>query len=286
MPQKLSPISKPSELVASVQEKNLVIVDARAGAGAKERYAAGHLEGALFVDLEKQLANVPADASKGGRHPLPDLTQFAQVLTQLGIGPDTHVVVYDDKNGGNAAARFWWMLKAIGHENVQVLDGGLDAAVKAGFPVSSGEETPATPEKTYEILQWMLPLSDINEVEKVANDADYLVIDVRDKDRFDGKVEPIDLIAGHIPGAANIPFTSNLDANGFFLSPAELKEKYTEALNGRDAQHVIVHCGSGVTACHTLLAMAYAEMEIPKLYVGSWSEWSRTDRPMFTLSKD
>ncbi len=286
MPQKLSPISKPSELVASVQEKNLVIVDARAGAGAKERYAAGHLEGALFVDLEKQLANVPADASKGGRHPLPDLTQFAQVLTQLGIGPDTHVVVYDDKNGGNAAARFWWMLKAIGHENVQVLDGGLDAAVKAGFPVSSGEETPATPEKTYEILQWMLPLSDINEVEKVANDADYLVIDVRDKDRYDGKVEPIDLIAGHIPGAANIPFTSNLDANGFFLSPAELKEKYTEALNGRDAQHVIVHCGSGVTACHTLLAMAYAEMEIPKLYVGSWSEWSRTDRPMFTLSKD
>lgn len=286
MPQKLSPISKPSELVASVQEKNLVIVDARAGAGAKERYAAGHLEGALFVDLEKQLANVPADASKGGRHPLPDLSQFAQVLTQLGIGPDTHVVVYDDKNGGNAAARFWWMLKAIGHENVQVLDGGLEAAVKAGFPVSSGEETPATPEKTYEILQWMLPLSDINEVEKVANDADYLVIDVRDKDRFDGKVEPIDLIAGHIPGAANIPFTSNLDANGFFLSPAELKEKYTEALNGRDAQHVIVHCGSGVTACHTLLAMAYAEMEIPKLYVGSWSEWSRTDRPMFTLSKD
>ncbi|MCP1384492.1 sulfurtransferase [Runella salmonicolor] len=286
MPQKLSPISKPSELVASVQEKNLVIVDARAGAGAKERYAAGHLEGALFVDLEKQLANVPADASKGGRHPLPDLTQFAQVLTQLGIGPDTHVVVYDDKNGGNAAARFWWMLKAIGHENIQVLDGGLDAAVKAGFPVSSGEETPTTPEKTYETLQWMLPLSDINEVEKVANDADYLVIDVRDKDRFDGKVEPIDLIAGHIPGAANIPFTSNLDANGFFLSPAELKEKYTEALNGRDAQHVIVHCGSGVTACHTLLAMAYAEMEIPKLYVGSWSEWSRTDRPMFTLSKD
>ncbi len=286
MPQKLSPISKPSELVASVQEKNLVIVDARAGAGAKERYAASHLAGALFVDLEKQLANVPADASKGGRHPLPDLTQFAQVLTQLGIGPDTHVVVYDDKNGGNAAARFWWMLKAIGHESVQVLDGGLDAAVNAGFPVSSAEETPAIPEKTYQTLQWMLRLSDINEVEKVANDPDYLVIDVRDKDRFDGKVEPIDLIAGHIPGAVNIPFTSNLDANGFFLSPAELKEKYTEALNGRDAQHVIVHCGSGVTACHTLLAMAYAEMEIPKLYVGSWSEWSRTGRPMFTLTKE
>jgi len=286
MPQKLSPISKPSELVASVQEKNLVIVDARAGVGAKERYAARHLAGALFVDLEKQLANVPADASKGGRHPLPDLTQFSQVLTQLGIGPDTHVVVYDDKNGGNAAARFWWMLKAIGHEKVQVLDGGLDAAVSAGFQLSSGEEMPSISEKNYETLQWRLPLADINEVEKVANNADYLVIDVRDKDRFDGKVEPIDLIAGHIPGAVNIPFTSNLDANGFYLSPAELKEKYTEALNGRDAQHVIVHCGSGVTACHTLLAMAYAEMEIPKLYIGSWSEWSRTDRPMFTLVKD
>ncbi|WP_428658847.1 sulfurtransferase [Runella sp.] len=285
MSQKFSPIIKPAELTALTQENKPIIIDARAGAGAKERYAVKHLAGAMFVDLEKQLANVPTDASNGGRHPLPDLTDFAHVLKQLGIGPESHVIVYDDKSGANAAARFWWMLKAIGHSNVQVLDGGMDAAVAAGFPVSSEEETPTEPAKTYDSLQWLLPMADIYEVEKVAQDKDYLVIDVRDKDRFDGKVEPIDLIAGHIPGAANIPLTSNLDANGFYLSPAELREKYEEALSGKDADHVIVHCGSGVTACHTLLAMDYAEMEIPKLYVGSWSEWSRNDLPMVTLDK-
>jgi thiosulfate/3-mercaptopyruvate sulfurtransferase len=264
----------------------LVIVDASAGPGVKEKYAAKHLAGALRIDMESQLANVGPDAVKGGRHPLPNLTQFAQDLTQLGIGPDSHVVIYDDKNGANAAARFWWMLKSIGHHQVQVLDGGVDAAIAAGFPVSSEPETASAPAKTYDSFQWVLPLSDIEEVKKVAADGDYMVIDVRDKDRYDGKVEPIDLIAGHIPGAANIPFTSNLDSNGFYKSPSELKEKYTEALNGREPEKVIVHCGSGVTACHTLLAMAYAEMDIPKLYVGSWSEWSRNDLPMVTLPKE
>lgn len=279
----MSPIIKPAELAAFVQESKPIIIDARAGAGAKEKYVSGHLKGALYVDLEKQLANVLKDASNGGRHPLPDPTEFAQVLKQLGIGPESHVVVYDDKSGANAAARFWWMLKAMGHAYVQVLDGGMDAAVAAGFPVSSEEETPTEPAKKYNSLEWTLPTTDINEVGKVAQDKQYLVIDVRDKDRFDGKVEPIDLIAGHIPGATNIPFSTNLDANGFYLSPNQLKEKYEKALNGRGADHVIVHCGSGVTACHTLLAMDYAEMEIPKLYVGSWSEWSRNDLPMVIL---
>ena len=286
MSQELSPIIKPQELISIQQTPELVIIDASAGPGVKEKYAAKHLAGALRIDMESQLANVGPDASKGGRHPLPDLTQFAQDLTQLGIGPDSHVIIYDDKNGANAAARFWWMLKSIGHAKVQVLDGGIDAAVAAGFPVSSEVETASTPEKTYDSIQWVLPLSDIQEVKKVAEDDDYIVIDVRDKDRFDGKVEPIDLIAGHIPGATNIPFTGNLDSNGFYKSPAELKEKYTEALNGREPDKVIVHCGSGVTACHTLLAMAYADMDIPKLYVGSWSEWSRNDLPMVTLSKE
>lgn len=286
MSQGISPLIGPKELLALVQSKKAVIVDASAGPGSNEKYAARHLEGALRADLETQLANVPADASKGGRHPLPEPAQFVEVLKQLGIGPETHVVVYDDKNGANAAARFWWMLKAIGHAEVQVLNGGMEAAVKAGFPVSAQVETASMPEKTYDTVEWTWPLSNMEEVGKVAEDDSLLVIDVRDKDRFDGKVEPIDLIAGHIPGATNIPFTSNLDADGFYQSPEVLREKYREALNGRTPEKVIVHCGSGVTACHTLLAMAYAEMEIPKLYVGSWSEWSRNDLPMVTLEKE
>ena len=171
------------------------------------------------------------------------------------------------------------MLKAIGHEKIQVIDGGFQAAVKAGFPTTDKVEIPKSVEK-YEITAWNLPLSDINEVEKVAKTDDYIVIDVRDANRFAGLTEPIDLIAGHIPGAANIPYTENLDATGAFLAPEILKEKYAEALAHVKPENVIVHCGSGITACHTLLAMDYAGLPIPKLYVGSWSEWSRNKKEM------
>jgi len=130
----------------------------------------------------------------------------------------------------------------------------------------------------YQIDKWNLPTTEIRELEKISQNQDYLVIDVRDQERFDGKVEPIDLIAGHIPGAINIPFTENLDENGLFLQPLELKNKYKMKLGNTTSENIIVHCGSGVTACHTLLALSYAELEIPKLYVGSWSEWSRNNK--------
>jgi thiosulfate/3-mercaptopyruvate sulfurtransferase len=212
---------------------------------------------------------------------LPDAARFSKLLVNLGISPDSHVVVYDDKNGANAAARFWWMMKAVGHEKIQVLDGGMDAAIQAGFPVSSEvEKIPA--KGSYKVGQWKLPLSDISEIDKVSKDKNYLIIDVRENERYRGEKEPIDLVAGHIPGAVNIPFASNLDSKGFFLSPVELKAKYEKALEGKSAENVIVHCGSGVTACHTLLALAHAGMEIPKLYVGSWSEWSRNGREIAT----
>jgi thiosulfate/3-mercaptopyruvate sulfurtransferase len=193
-------------------------------------------------------------------------------------------VVYDDKNGSNAAARFWWMLKSVGHKKVQVLDGGFHAAIKAGFPTSSKTEIPLKTEP-YKIENWLLPLADIHEIDKVAQDTNFLVVDVRDEQRYNGEKEPIDLIAGHIPGAINIPFTTNLDSDGFFLSPEELKNNYSKEFGDRAAENIIVHCGSGVTACHTLLALAYAGLEIPKLYVGSWSEWSRNDRPIATSQK-
>ncbi|SMO49577.1 sulfurtransferase [Solitalea koreensis] len=280
-----APIIKPEELLLLKQSTPIVIVDARSGADAKDRYAAAHIDGALHVDLDKDLSNVKPDPADGGRHPLPDFIQFSKVLTRLGITPHTHVVIYDDKNGANAASRFWWMLKSIGHKKVQVLDGGFDAAIKTGVPTSSKEEVPLKTE-VYETSQWQLPLADINEVDRATQNDNYLIIDVREKDRFDGLREPIDSVAGHIPGAINIPLQGNLDADGFFKTPIVLKEQYSQVLQGKKAEHVIVHCGSGVTACHTLLAMAYAGMEIPKLYVGSWSEWSGRNRRMVTNTKD
>lgn len=279
MENKLSPLINPEELIALKSQNNLVLIDVRTGADAKERYNAEHLSGAFFVDLNTDLADIKTDAANGGRHPLPSVHQFSKLLQKLGVTADSHVVAYDDKNGANAASRFWWMLKAAGHQKAQVLNGGYDLAVKAGFPVSSGEEKPLEVAE-FKVENWQLPTADIEEVEKARQDENFLVIDVREKDRFDGLREPLDLIAGHIPGAINVPFAENLDEKGFYLSPEKLKEKYSAILDGKETQNVIIHCGSGVTACHTLLAFGYAGMEMPKLYVGSWSEWSRNDRPM------
>ncbi len=277
MTEKISPLIRPDALMAF--KEPYVLIDARAGANIREKYLASHLKGALHVDLEHQLADIKPNAADGGRHPLPSPQKFAEVLTQSGIGPNSHVVIYDDKNGANAAARLWWMLRAIGHEKVQVLDGGIQAAIASGFPVSVGEEKPGKSEP-YVVKDWQLPLAGMSEVEKAAKDKNSIVIDVRDAVRYRGEQEPIDSVAGHIPGAVNIPFSSNLDKDGFYLSPSELKEKYTRALANKKPDDVIVHCGSGVTACHTLLAMDYAGLPIPSLYVGSWSEWSRNDKPI------
>jgi 3-mercaptopyruvate sulfurtransferase SseA len=172
------------------------------------------------------------------------------------------------------------MLRSIGHEKVQVLNGGIQTAIKSGFKTSSEIENFDTTE--YNVSEWKLAVADIEEVEKTRNSDQNIVIDVRDKNRFDGLTEPLDLIAGHIPGAINVPFSENLNEDGFYKSAKDLNEKYTAILGDTKPEDVIVHCGSGVTACHTLLAMDYAGIEIPKLYVGSWSEWSRNDREMFT----
>jgi thiosulfate/3-mercaptopyruvate sulfurtransferase len=278
----MNPIIKPQELlVILLQQEAPILIDARSGPDARDRYKAEHLQGAYFVDLETDLARPTANPAAGGRHPLPSATEFAEFLGQLSIQPDSHVVVYDDMSGANAAARFWWMLKALGHEKVQVLDGGYSAAVAAGVPVSSDEKQP-TPQPPYPQQGWQLPMATVEEVEQAVQNPGSLVIDVRAAARFRGETEPIDLVAGHIPGAVNVPYTSNLDSSGFYLSPQELRTRYSQALGNRKPEEVIVHCGSGVTACHTLLAMDYAGLEIPKLYVGSWSEWSRSGREIAT----
>jgi thiosulfate/3-mercaptopyruvate sulfurtransferase len=281
MEKHLSPIIKPDALRALKQTTDFTLIDVRTGSNALALYENDHLEGALFVDLEHQLAEKSDNAANGGRHPLPSVAQFSSVLTQLGIGNDSHVIVYDDKNGANAAARFWWMLRAVGHQKVQVIDGGMQAAVKAGFPTRDKKEE-ITPKTPYKADAWHLPLVDLKTVEKATHDDNLLIIDVRDKARYEGRVEPIDLIAGHIPNATNVPFSENLDADGFYLAPSVLKAKYEAAFGDKASNQVIVHCGSGVTACHTLLAVAYAGMDIPNVYMGSWSEWSRNDLPIAT----
>ena len=277
---KLSPLINPEELLKLKDSAEIILVDARAGINAEENYKSEHLKNARYVDLNQDLATLE-DPANGGRHPLPTFEKFSEVLSKLGVSPKSHVIIYDDKNASNAAARFWWMLKSIGHEKVQVLNGGLQAAIKIGFETSSKIED-FEPTENYPITKWDLALADIEEVEKARNNDQNIVIDVRDKNRFDGLTEPLDLIAGHIPGAINVPFSENLNEDGFYKSAEVLAKKYGEILGDVKPENVIIHCGSGVTACHTLLAMDYAGIEIPKLYVGSWSEWSRNDREMFT----
>lgn len=277
MSHSISPLITAEELI-QLNLSEIILIDARTGANAFEIYQKEHLKGARFVDLNRDLAAVTENPANGGRHPLPTVKEFAETLSAIGISSSDHVIVYDDKNGSNFAARFWWMMRAARHEKIQVLNGGFQSAIQSGFPTSSGIEI--FDKTTYPVQEWKLPLAEIEEVEKARQKDQNIVIDVRDKNRFDGLTEPLDLIAGHIPGAVNVPLTENLDENGFFKSPEELAQKYKAIIGDKKTENTIVHCGSGVTACHTLLAMDYAGLPIPKLYVGSWSEWSRNDREM------
>ncbi|MFP9097435.1 sulfurtransferase [Flavobacterium sp. RHBU_24] len=267
-----SPLITLSELLSS--KENPILIDAGSGQPTFTRYQQKHIKGALYVDLNNDLAAVPDDAAHGGRHPLPSINDFAKLLGNLGITPESHVIVYDDKQGSNAAARFWWMLRAVGHAKVQVLNGGLQAAEAARIELSPGIEI-SKPIIAYPVTNWQLPMADINEVRNATKNGTSCIIDVRDTDRYLGLTEPLDPVAGHIPSAINIPFKDNMDGDGLFLSPEKLREKYKSVFEDHTTENSIVHCGSGVTACHTLLAIAAAGLPLPKLYVGSWSEWCR-----------
>ena len=278
----MSPLIEIEELRS--EKGPIILIDARAGADARQRYGAGHLEGAQFADLDKDLALLPENAANGGRHPLPPIESFAKKLGEWGITPDSHVVVYDDKAAAFGGARLWWMLRAIGHQKVQVLNGGLKAAIDAGVPLKTESYT-SQAVAPYPVPADFSGTVDIEETGKAAKDSHKMVIDVRETPRYLGQTEPIDLIAGHIPGAENLPYTLNLDEKGKYKSPEELKTAYEKLLGDVQPADVIVHCGSGVTACHSLLGMDYAGITGPKLYVGSWSEWSRRDLPIATDQK-
>lgn len=277
----LSPIVKVDELKLLLDQfLDLVIVDVSNEKNAKENYLQQHLDNAIFLDLNKDLADIKTDLALGGRHPLPQIANFIAFLSDIGISPESHVIIYDHKNGANAAARFWWMMKSVGHKNVQVLDGGFQEAEKRNYPINNHVPTPKKADNYPTITDWQLPTVHLEEVDLASKSKEHLIIDVREKPRYDGEFEPIDLIAGHIPNAVNIPFIDNLEEDELFKSPKKLREKYQEIFNEFDNGQIIVHCGSGVTACHSLLAISYAGFNIPKLYTGSWSEWSRNHKPI------
>jgi thiosulfate/3-mercaptopyruvate sulfurtransferase len=257
----------------------LVLLDARSGPSARAAYAAGHLEGAHFVDLETDLSLPSRDAARGGRHPLPDLPSFAITLSHFGITPLSSVVIYDDQGGANAAARAWWMLRAVGHTQTYVLDGGLGAALAQGRALSTRipetQEVPPYPTRAFHA-----PQASLEEVDMIRRDPRFRVLDVRSAERYRGEHEPIDPVAGHIPGALNLPLSENLNADGRFRTREELRARYMQLLGDVPAERLVVHCGSGVTACHTLLSLERAGLHGAALYVGSWSEWCRnTDKP-------
>jgi len=275
----------------------VMLLDARGGPDAAARFAQAAIPGARRVDLERELSAPFTDAAVGGRHPLPDYQEFVQRVESWGIGPRTPVVVCDDKGGGNAAARGWWMLRAIGVQQVAVLDGGcqLYPQLTSGNPEAPLAPPPVAPEPfAHSTHHWQWPLATIDDVELASQltqshqvagrDPGPLVLDVREAYRYLGESEPIDSVAGHIPGAANCPFLENLDSDGRFLAPFQLREKYNPLLQGRSPADLIVHCGSGVTACHTLLALEVAGLHGARLYVGSWSQWSRNQKPIATGS--
>mgnify|MGYP006287541483 CR=1 FL=1 len=257
-------------------------------AAGRAAWEKGHLPGALQADLEAHLSapKSPRGSIEGGRHPLPRVEDWAQQLGKWGIGPDTTVVAYDDQ-GGCYAARAWWMLRWVGHSRVAVLDGGKSAWVAAGGVLESaatvagaiaGSSCNPYPLSTAKPAQSAMRTVAASEL--LASLGRVTLVDARAGERYRGETEPLDARAGHIPGAVNRFFKDNLRTDGHFKSPEQLRQEWSPLLpsaqqgGGPDASEVIHQCGSGVTACHNLLALAHAGLGEGRLYPGSWSEWS------------
>jgi thiosulfate/3-mercaptopyruvate sulfurtransferase len=264
-------VISPLQLASLLAEPQLRIVDCRASlqdvAAGREAYARSHLPGATFADLLEDLSG-PIVPGSTGRHPLPDVPTFVAKLRAWGIGAASQVVVYDDAAGA-FAARLWWMLRWLGHDAALLLDGGFSLWVAEGHPVTDEIRLPPpgdfTPRLRAELLATSRELS-------APQSRSQKVFDARAPERFRGDVEPIDAVAGHIPGAVNLPFAENL-RDGRFRSPAELRERFATALGETPPEDAVVYCGSGVTACHDVLAFAHAGLALPRLYAGSWSDW-------------
>lgn len=241
------------------------------------QYAAGHIPGARFVNVETELAG--NKTGRNGRHPLPDRDAFAAQLRSWSVEPDSQLVVYDDA-GGAMAARLWWMARWAGIETVAVLDGGVAAWVGAGFALSTGVPKPAQGRFTAgAALEEPVAVTAIEKLVAAGRSATApVIVDARARARYAGETEPIDPKAGHIPGALNRPYADNLNPQGRFKSAVELKGEFEALLDKTPAGAVIHQCGSGITAAHNLLAMKIAGLHGSKLYAGSWSEWCSDPR--------
>jgi thiosulfate/3-mercaptopyruvate sulfurtransferase len=257
----------PSWLTTQHPSQNTVIVDCRFSLAdpqlGHQQYLEGHIPGAYYLDLNQDLAS-PVQRH-GGRHPLPDIPTLAQKLSQMGITADTLVVAYDDSRFA-FAARLWWLLKYMGHDHTALLDGGFSAYQAAGLPITS--EIP--PERRGLFVPVLRPNLAVDREGVQQRPPQSKLIDSREAERYRGEREPIDPVAGHIPGAMNYPWQQVSDEGGKLRSPQDLRAHYSDLAT---ANEIIVYCGSGVTACVNLLALETAGIQTGKLYVGSWSDW-------------
>jgi thiosulfate/3-mercaptopyruvate sulfurtransferase len=270
---------EPAELAAHTQAADWVVLDCRSelsrpdwGAGA---YAQGHIPNAIYAHLDRDLSGPVTSTS--GRHPLPAQEAFAATLGRWGIDASVQVVAYDQGNGAYAS-RLWWLLRWVGHMRVAVLNGGFAAWQQAGLPVT--QQACVREPRRFSVRPAQTALVTTVELEKLLADAQLsstqrTLVDARGADRFAGQNEIIDPVAGHVPGARNHPFLQNVDAQGRFLPAATLRAKWLETLQGKPPETAIAMCGSGVTACHNLLALEVAGLRGAHLYAGSWSEWIR-----------
>ena len=273
------PLVSCEQLAAHLNDPDWRIVDCRhqlSDVGYGQRvYAEGHLPGAFFMHLDRDLSGAMSGCN--GRHPLPNPQVLAAKFGAIGISSRTQVVVYDDAEG-MVSGRLWWMLRWLGHDNVAVLDGGFNRWVKEGRPLT--RDIPVVLPTVFEVEQrdWVVTADDV-----LANIAspELVVVDARGPDRFRGENETIDPVGGHIPGARNRFFRDNLDADGRFRPAAELRREFLELFAGTPPDKTVMQCGSGVSACHNLIALELAGLTGARLYAGSWSEWcSDSARPV------
>lgn len=275
----------PTVLLLHLHDPDLRLVDARFTlsdpAAGRAGYAQSHLPHAVFADLNEDLSDLSRIAEGQGRHPLPDEDAFKARLGRWGIGPEHQVVVYDAGDGSMAAARLWWLLRLLGHARVAVLDGGLAAWRTAGLPETEAAPVP-TPLPPYPGHFDRTRIVDADQVAARRAEAPGWLIDARAFERYSGQQEQVDRVAGHVPGAVNRPFQDNL-VDGRFRDPQALRLELLALLGPHAARDAVLMCGSGVTACHQLLAFEHAGLPGPKLYAGSWSGWiADPTRPVAT----
>ena len=272
-------------LQAALAEPELRIVDTRFvladSAAGESAWREAHIPGAVYASLDRDLSDHRKPASEG-RHPLPDAADFCATLERLGIDAQSQVVVCDAADGAMAAARLWWLLRLLGHQRVAVLDGGLARWTALGFALETTPPTPRQGQGHYRAQFDRNRIADASEVAARVHDAPGWLLDARAPERFKGLVEPLDRVAGHIPGARNRPYSQNL-ADGMMDSRENLRAGFATLLQDTEPSRVVLSCGSGVTACHNLLAMEHAGLHGARVYAGSWSGWiSDPARPIAT----